>query len=308
MRTTRPKAESDRVEIAPLRTKLHVLNVSKKGIAVYVQFVVVNGRKTRVIRAGDGPPLVLLHPLGHSADVFIRNIDVLACSYSVYAPDLPGHGFSDDFDVDDTPPQLVARDHVLALMDGFKQPSFVVAGSSFGGLVAALIALHAPRRVRKLCVIGSASTFTAGDMQQTALQAVKANASTAMQAPTLTSCRGRLRNICYDGTSVAEEILPLQMTYYALPGRFSVFVAIIEAFIESTKAGTGAALPSLEELAMPTLVIVGRHDAGANWRAHEEGVKRMRDGRIVIIEECGHLPYMEQPQRFNDSLLGFLAT
>jgi len=53
----------------------------------------VNGLHARFLRAGeDGPPVVLIHGLGASAEIWSANIGALAANHRVFAPDLPGFG------------------------------------------------------------------------------------------------------------------------------------------------------------------------------------------------------------------------
>ncbi len=271
------------------------------------QFVHVDSSSVRLLTAGAGLPLLLLHPIGHSADVFIRNIDVLAGRHVVIAPDLPGHGFSDAIDFAGMPPQVATCRHLLSLMTELGHDRFAVLGSSYGGLVAALMALQAPGRVSHLCVVGSASTFANDGGQEQTLRAVMANATTAMRSPTLEACRQRLGNIVFDRAKVAEEVLLLQMTCYAMPDRLTAFMETIEALIASSHAHEGRAHDRLEQLCQPALVIVGRNDIRAGWQQHEQGTARMTDARCLVLDECGHLPQMEHADRFNTAVLDFLG-
>jgi 2-hydroxy-6-oxonona-2,4-dienedioate hydrolase len=274
---------------------------------VRAHFLTIDEARVRVLTAGEGPPLLLLHPIGHTADLFFRNLDVLGEKFSVIAPDLPGHGFSDAIDYCGSPPQVATREHLLKLMTAMGHDRFAMAGSSYGGLIATLLALEAPDRVERLCVIGSSSTFTEGNAQAQALRAVLANATTALRAPTLDACRRRMANICFSAESVAEEILLVQATCYALPDRLGVFTDTIEALIATADVGAGSAHGRLCDLHMPTLVIVGRDDIRADWRAHEAGAAQMPKSRLAVFDKCGHLPYLEHPARFNDTLMTFLT-
>jgi len=59
------------------------------------RFVDAGGVATRVVEAGSGPPLVLLHGTGGHAEAYIRNIASLGVHFRVVAYDMIGHGFSD---------------------------------------------------------------------------------------------------------------------------------------------------------------------------------------------------------------------
>ena len=60
-----------------------------------IRSVEIPGARLRYIVAGQGPTLVLLHTLRTQLDLFEQVVPELARSFTVYAPDLPGHGFSD---------------------------------------------------------------------------------------------------------------------------------------------------------------------------------------------------------------------
>src|SRR5262249_11289848 len=60
-----------------------------------IQYVTVGGVKLRYIKAGAGPNLVLLHTLRTQLDIFQKVIPELSRKFTVYAPDYPGHGYSD---------------------------------------------------------------------------------------------------------------------------------------------------------------------------------------------------------------------
>jgi pimeloyl-ACP methyl ester carboxylesterase len=146
--------------------------------------------------------------------------------------------------------------------------------------------------------------------QSGTLKAAFANASTAMGDPTLESCRNRLANICYDPKSAAEEMLLVQLTSYALPDCFPAYKATIQGMIDEL----GSADPEkhrvyerLDSIKVPTLVLTGREDIRAQVKMHEQGVQRIPDAELAIFERCGHLPYMEHPDLFNETVIRFLG-
>jgi 2-hydroxy-6-oxonona-2,4-dienedioate hydrolase len=271
------------------------------------RFVNVEGIRTRVLYAGNGPALMLLHGVGVSADTFIRNIDALAGRHAVFAPDMLGHGFTDAIDFTKQPPQQSAVRHLGGLADTLGLDRYSVAGSSYGGLVAALMWCDRPTRVDNLVLIGTGAVFHAGDEQAATLRAAAANASQALGDPTIESCRKRLGVICYDPASAPEEILPVQLTSYALPDRFSAYKATIEGLVATVHSTEHRVYSRLETLTARTLILTGRDDIRAKWQLHVDGRKRMPDARILIYERCGHLPYLEHPEAFNRDVGAFLT-
>jgi pimeloyl-ACP methyl ester carboxylesterase len=265
-----------------------------------------NGVKTRVLHEGTGAALIMLHPIGHSADLFVRNIDALARDAFVAAVDLPGHGFSDRIAFG-APPQLATARHVLAVADALGLQQFSVLGSSYGALVAALMWFAAPERIDRVILVGSGSVFHPPAEQAGVLRQVQANGTSAMADPSLNSCRQRLANICYRPESVPEEILPVQLTSYALADRLAAYEETLAGVIASAAAPEAWVYERLEALSAPALVITGREDIRARWKMHEEGCRRLPRAELEIFEQCGHVPFLEHPERFNTRVRTFLG-
>jgi pimeloyl-ACP methyl ester carboxylesterase len=273
-------------------------------------FIDVDGIRTRYLYEGSGPPLFLLHGLGVSSDTFYRNIDALGAHFIVCAPDMIGHGFTDAANYGGGPPQPHFVRHLGRMADLLGLETYSVCGSSFGALIAALMYFDRPHRVERLLLVGSGTVFHSAEDSIATLKAALANASTAMGAPTLASCRQRLANICYKPDLVADEILLVQLTSYALPDRFSAYKATIKGMIDALSSDDPEqhrVYRRLEDINARTLVLTGREDIRAKVRLHEEGVKRMPNAELVIFDQCSHLPYMEYPTRFNETVIGFLT-
>src|SRR5687767_6330520 len=105
--------------------------------------VVVRGLQHRVLTAGSGWPLVLLHGLAGSADELVGVLPRFAERYRVVAADAPGHGFSEKplnhrYDVG------YYTEFTLALMDTLGIQRAPVLAISGGGPVALSIALAHP--------------------------------------------------------------------------------------------------------------------------------------------------------------------
>jgi 2-hydroxy-6-oxonona-2,4-dienedioate hydrolase len=260
-----------------------------------------------VLCGGSGPALFLLHGVGVSGSSFFRNIDELGRRYAVYAPYMLGHGFTDATDFKGGPPQPATVRHLGRLADRLGIERYSVAGSSYGGLIAALMWFDRPKRVDSLVLIGTGAVFHPAEEQEKTLRNAAANAGQAMGDPTLDSCRKRLGAICHDPAAVAEEILLEQLTSYALPDRFDAYKATIAGLIATCSSSEHRVYTRLEQLKARTLILTGRDDIRAKWELHVEGRKRMPDARLLILEKCGHLPYMEHPQAFNMAVDSFLA-
>ncbi len=130
-----------------------------------------NGTTIHGVRAGSGPPLLLLHGYPQTHVIWHKIAPALAQHFTVVATDLRGYG---DSGKPDGGPQheqyakrVMAADQV-ALMRQFGFGQFGVAGHDRGGRVAHRMALDHPEQVRRLAVLDIAPThhmYTTTDME-----------------------------------------------------------------------------------------------------------------------------------------------
>ena len=101
---------------------------------------------------GQGPPLILFHGGGGSWTHWIRNIPALRAHYTVYAVDLPGFG-----DADSVPHEIEDEAYVDRVCAGVREIAgkgrVYLAGFSFGGVNATLVAARMPESIEKLALV-----------------------------------------------------------------------------------------------------------------------------------------------------------
>lgn len=272
-----------------------------------VLFKDILGYRTRLLAEGSGSPVILLHGLGTLAERWLANIDVLGEHHSVYAPDLLSHGLSQDVDFGDTAPQLRQVEHIVALLDELGFDRSAVVGSSYGGLLATLLAVNHPGRVSKLVIVGSGSALHRPDRQADVLKAVKANTLKAFHEGTLAACRRRMQNTTFEPSAVSEPAVQMLLTTNALPGRLQATEAFFDSVIPHAREPECLVVDRLEQIAAPTLIVTGRDDIRASWEMAEAASKRIPDCRLRIFEKCGHAPMLEHADEFNREVLAFLG-
>jgi thioesterase domain-containing protein len=165
-------------------------------------------------------------------------------------------------------------------------PRFALAGLSMGGVIAHAIMGLAPERVDRLALIGTSAR--ADTLEQTARR---------RQLIALTEA-GRF-------AEVTPALLPVLLhsdhaADASLRGRVIAMAARIgpEAFARQATAVMGR-LDRRGQLAryrVPTLIVCGRADAITPLDMHAEMTAAIPRSRFAIIEDCGHLSTMEQPQ------------
>ena len=274
-----------------------------------MRYIDVNGINTRYICEGEAneKKLLLIHGGGVSADTWCCNIDEFSAKYAVYAPDLLGHGMTDFIDLGDDIRQPHTMNHLYAFIDAIGLKKYVVGGSSYGALISGLLYFERPEQVEKIIMTGSSSSFDTEEDWKKAMEGSFQNASKAIGDATLETCRKRLGNICYDPTVVPEGIILAQLTHYARPGMLDFYTRANRNRVNATKSMVAYRIEErLEKIEAPTVVFTGRNDVRVSVEKTVAGVKRMPNAELIIYEECGHLPYIEHPERFNREVVEFI--
>ncbi|PSM39076.1 alpha/beta hydrolase [Streptomyces dioscori] len=258
----------------------------------------VNGIELHVTEAGSGAPLLMLHGVGVDASAQRREIEALARSHPVIAPDLRGHGRST------RPAAFSLSDHVedmIGLLDELGLARTAVLGGSMGSYVAQALALAVPQRVRELILVVATShgrtsstdrvlAEHADELRGLSREQQQQWLSDRLFAPeTPPSVRDQVRD-----WYVSRHSLGLTMS----PEQIEVANKAVLGF------DFRADLATLE---IPTLLISGRHDI-LNPPAEAERMARLLpSARLVVFEHSGHLPSLEEPELFVPTVLAFLA-
>ena len=273
------------------------------------KFIDVDGVMTRCLTAGadDAPPLLLIHGVSLTADIWMRNIDALAQDFRVVAPDMLGHGFTRPRE-DQMPVTVPAKIHHLQRLTetlGFER--FAISGSSYGALIGANLYLRNKPRVTKLIINGSGSAFNTEEQLSAFVERIHAG-----YRPTLTSSspemwRERLKGTVHDPASIPAELPALLSLCYAQPWSGRCWEDTINTMRDRAGFRQFRILERLEEFEVPTLVVWGREDRGGIYESAVAAVARMPDARLTAFDGCGHLPMLEHPELYNRTARAFLA-
>src|SRR5947209_13602676 len=101
-----------------------------------------------------GTPIILIHGIGNSAEVWSSLLLRLSKEYLVYAPDLPGFGKTPV-----APEGFTIATHVLYIrrfLAALGYPQVTLVGNSLGGWIATRFAIDYPQRVKRLYLLNSA--------------------------------------------------------------------------------------------------------------------------------------------------------
>src|ERR1700734_4092838 len=101
------------------------------GVDLQQRSVDAGGVRTRVLEAGDGPALVMVHGTGGHLEAYARNVRALSENFHVVLYDMIGHGYTDK---PDRPYTIdVMSDHLIAVLDALGIERAHLSGESIGG-------------------------------------------------------------------------------------------------------------------------------------------------------------------------------
>ncbi len=117
------------------------------GIGQVSDIQIDAGRTLRFLKAGNGAPLILMHTIRTQLDYFQEVIPQLARHYTVYAIDLPGHGYS-SIDTKASYDEPYMRSAVVAFIEKLDLREVTLAGESIGAVLALTVAGTLPERIK----------------------------------------------------------------------------------------------------------------------------------------------------------------
>lgn len=253
----------------------------------------VLGQKIRYHETGQGPNLIFLHGLGSSSEIWAANIGPLAEKYHVYAVDQIGFGRSDKPLID------YKIQTFVEFLQGFMQAAGIskasLVGNSLGGWIAADFAAQHPEMVDRLVLVDAAGMRPVGGMGKLPVD---------LNPSSLVSMRQIMEHVVYDKQFVTDALVRHAFEAHLRNGDGYT--------IEQTLAGVFAADQFEDEKARnihaPTLVLWGHDDALIPLSSAERFQKAISGAKLVVLNQCGHVPEIEKPQEFNQALLDFLGS
>jgi 3-oxoadipate enol-lactonase len=235
------------------------------------------------IERGVGPPLVLVHGVMITGEMFEPVVDHFAARHRVIVPDLRGHGRSRGLPPPYTVPQL-AQD-VARLLDRLDVPSAAVLGYSQGGAVVQQFALDYPQRCDRL-VLACTYAFNMASLREQI---------EGRLVPLLIRCLGMPR--------FARLVISQGLTRVDADRRRWVAELIANQDASLMIAAWRAAMafdsrPRLHAIACPTLVVAGAKDTAVplhHARMLRDGIP---DSRLVVIDDADHALIWARPDEF----------
>jgi pimeloyl-ACP methyl ester carboxylesterase len=270
--------------------------------AMHRQFVHLDSRTLSYLDSAPGDTradvLVLIHAFPLGAGMWEGQPRGLPAGWRLIAPDLRGFGGSTIGEPDDNPSIDDYAADVIDLLHELHVRSAVIGGCSMGGYAALALVRRAPERVRALILIDS-----------------RAGADTSEGRA---NRRGMLALVDREGPAgVARDMMPKLLGRTTLNERPDVEPLVRRLVKQQSAAAVRGGIHRmmtrpdssavLEQLKVPLLVIVGEEDTLTPPAEARKMAALQPNAELVVLPRTGHLPSLEHPDAFNETLRAFLS-
>jgi 2-hydroxy-6-oxonona-2,4-dienedioate hydrolase len=249
-----------------------------------MSFTVKQEQGFRYCEEGNGEAIVLLHGLFGALSNFNQLITYFSPTYKVSIPLLPLY----DLEIDQTTVTGMV-DYVDDFIEYKKYDSVHLIGNSLGGHIAQMYYLRRPEKVKTMTLTGSSGLFenSLGDTypRKGDYDYVKKKTEATFFNPQMAT------------KELTDEVFEIVNNR----------VKAIRLVVMAKSALRQNLRNEVPKMNLPVCLIWGKDDTITPAFVGEEFRKLLPNAELHVIEQCGHAPMMEQPQKFNNLLERFLA-
>lgn len=232
-------------------------------------------------------PVVVIHGLGTDHTIWSSQVSALAQHRPVIALDTRGHGRSDK-PVAEVYSIETHADDVAALLRHLEYRQAHVVGTSMGGIIAQQVALRHPEVVRSLVLV---CTFCEPPKERN----LEWRLGRFDAAPDLqTFYSGTLRSSL--GPDASDEAVNFLMELEVRNPRDVHRIEMVATF-------TYHGCDLVSQIKAPALVVGAKDDGSIPAYLSEQIASKLPNGRLTLIPNCGHAPYLETPDELNRILI-----
>ncbi|MCC5631250.1 alpha/beta fold hydrolase [Nostoc sphaeroides] len=253
---------------------------------------------TTFVKEGSGvTPILLIHGFDSSVLEFRRLLPLLSGDNETWAVDLLGFGFTDRLSGIAYSPTAI-KTHLYYFWKSLIKQPVILVGASMGGATAIDFTLTYPEVVKKLVLIDSAGLAGGSPLSKLMFPPLD---YLATQFLSNLKVRDRVSRIGYKNQSLASvDALCCGALHLQMP-------SWNQALIAFTKSGGYSAFrfKKLSQIVQETLILWGDSDKILGTRDAMRFKRAIPHSTLVWIQDCGHLPHLEQPQITAQHILGF---
>ena len=263
-------------------------------------YVYIDGLRINYVKKGHGEPLLLIHGLISSINIFQDLIDSLSKYNTVLALDLIGFGLSEKGDNLNYNLKNMSE-LALKLMEHESFHSFNVLGHSMGGEVALNLAYYYPNHINKLILVGSLGYL---DIHAT-FPITKSPSFILKFLLKIMIKNYYLAKLCFSfiffnkknfGTKIFDRVYTSILKNLSLETLYNF----------TLNYDSGKLCEKIKFISTNTLIVWGRNDILVPLKYGQQLNKDIKNSKLIILDDCGHVPFVERPEAFTTIMRKFL--
>ncbi len=263
----------------------------------------IKKKQMSYVERGEGFPILFGHSFLWNKEMWNPTIEKLSKNYRCIAPDLWAHGDSEPIENAIYSVEEIAED-MMAFVRAIGLTNFVAIGLSVGGMWATHLAIQESTSLAGLVLM---NTYVGSEPELTKnqyFQMIDAVEKTGEITPQLIA-----------------QMIPLflaQSSLTAKPSLENEFKELLRSYKnEKLKTilsiGRGifsrkSLLKQLPSISIPSLVIAGEKDLSRSVAESVEMVEMLKNSRLEVVDDAGHISNLEQPEIVNALLMDYLKS
>lgn len=266
------------------------------------KFIELDGIRTHYVKRGSGAPVILIHGFFFDSYMWSANLDELAKSFEVYVIDLWGFGYSSREPLEYGFP-LYSRQLKL-FMQEMAIPKASLIGQSMGGGTIIEFTVSNRTRVDRI-VLADASGLP------NPLPIIGKISNLPGVGEAMYGLPGNFIRRLTLGNTFIHDKATISDEFFESATRFHKIERSSDVMLEITRRDffdkLGPRIKQLGEMDVPTLIVWGRQEKAIPLPIGKKLHEELAGSRMEIIDDAGHCPMIDQPNKFNELVVDFLS-
>jgi len=276
-------------------------------LGVVSELTLNNNTTIRYLKAGSGKPLLLMHTIRTQLDYFQEAIPLLAKHFTVYAIDLPGHGYS-SIDTQANYDEPYLRNGVISFIEKLDLTDLTLVGESIGAVLALTVASQVPERVK---AVVSSNTYDydtryADGVRRGSVIAnfILGNFAIPVHGAIFAALENKLLlGLIMKGGLRAKRAIPDGLlSELNTAGRRKSY-RYVERNVFAMWRSWGKAKALYAGVKAPVTLVYGDHD-WSTIAERQRTVNALGATNTITLKDTGHFAFIDRPKELADIVIG----